>query len=247
MEWHGTDLLRSLGVSGDRIRERRPWVGVVPFRSRDLPTHGWKIHISSRSATFPELLRIVVGELDREDAAYKIAFDSVTLAEINDGALGGALVGKAVTVYPSSERHFKDVVTVLSSQLRGWEGPRIRSDKQLVRDSPIYYRYGPFRQEWEVDDSGSTQLIMTGPAGEKEAGAATTRFEIPEWAADPFSSDRERSSSDIFAGRYRVVRGIMSSPRGDVVVVETIDTREQLILKQARAFVSETEDAWPGR
>lgn len=247
-DWRGIDLLESHGVNRQRLTIGVPWIGVTPVRDEQLPKHGWKIHISSRSIEFPQLLSRAVGVLEKHETAFKIACDGLTLTSLNDGAFGAALVGKAITAYPRSVEQFRSLVCDLADELSGYAGPRIRSDKQYRREAPIYYRYGPFQQEWLVDESGATQLIMSGPEGETFPGTATPFYEPPPWAVDPFGTSAQSGRHpDMFAGRYVVTCGLHASPRGDVLAARDLKTGESCIIKQARAHVSESEDGADNR
>lgn len=214
-------------------------------RARELPSHGWKLHISARPEDLSQVAHLIVPVLLRYVCDAKFARDAAVLGLMNSGALDAALVGKAVTVYPRPQ----DVTALggeLADRLAGWPGPRVLSDRQIRSDAPVYYRYGPFRATG-TDDAA---LVMTGPDGTHFRGRAGTRYHQPPWAADPFRAAVTPSASRparLIGGRYRLTSGIARSPHGDVYRAVDTASGERVIVKQARAYVGEGPDGVDAR
>ncbi|GGP76907.1 class IV lanthionine synthetase LanL [Streptomyces melanogenes] len=214
-------------------------------RASELPSHGWKLHISARPEDLSRVADLIVPVLQRYVCDAKFARDAAVLGLMNSGALDAALVGKAVTVYPRPQ----DVTALggeLADLLAGWPGPRVLSDRQIRSDAPVYYRYGPFRATGTEDAA----LLMTGPDGTRFVGRAGTRYRQPPWTADPFRAAVTPPTgrpARLIGGRYRLTSGIARSPHGDVYRAVDTASGERVIVKQARAYVGEGPDGVDAR
>jgi len=230
---------------GYLIHSNPTWLGV----SRDglaLPEHGWKLHLSSRSATFMTLVEKVLPVLLDGGHAFKFARSRQVLARLNDGVTSPAEVGKAFTVYPAQQQ-VRELGWQLASLLRGDEAPRVLSDRQIDPDAPVYYRYGPFRRNWRADASGRMVTLIHGPAGEEFGGLATMRYRQPPWSTDPFTgragAPGKSAGEQVIGGRYLISAGLYESARGNVY--RGIDQRDgtSVVIKQARALVDEHDSS----
>ena len=229
---------------GHSLRADATWVTVVPA-GVPLAEHGWKLHISSRAATFPELLETVVPVLLAERVHFKVARSTSVLTRLNHGQEQPAGVGKAVTVYPDPGQ-VRELGLSLASLLRGHEGPPILSDRRVAPDAPVYYRYGPFAARWYLGPRNSLALRIAGPDGELFDAAATMEYRRPSWAADPFTGEGATGDEDglgpapeVLGERYRVTRGIYQAAHGNVFRAVDTETGTRVVVKQARAFVGE--------
>ena len=225
--------------TGHRIRLGPTWLTVYPD-GVPLLEHGWKLHVSSRSATYSELVEKLVPLLLAEGCVFKLARSHQVLDRLNNGYSAPASVGKAFTIYPD-QRRVRGLGLELAELLRDHLGPRVLSDRRVDPDSPVYYRYGPFKQ---VDDSDVRGRI-DGPGGEEFEGRAGLHYEQPGWVVDPFTGlgPDEASTLEepaVLGHHYRVVAGIFESARGNVY--RAVDQRDgtNVVIKQARALVDET-------
>jgi tRNA A-37 threonylcarbamoyl transferase component Bud32 len=230
-----------------RIENGPVWLRVLPL-APVLPEHGWKLHVSSRSATFCELVGKLLPLLVAERCAFKLARSERVLGLLNDGQSYPANVGKAVTIYPD-QRRVRDLGFSLAEALQGYQGPRVLSDRRVSQLAPVYYRYGPFTSCWEADDRGRLTCVLHGPAGESFEALATLSYRQPDWAADPFQPARADPAEDgpgvaaeLLGGRYRILSGLRESATGNVY--RAVDQRDGpvVVVKQARALVAESDD-----
>jgi hypothetical protein len=230
---------------GYRIHSSPTWLAV----SRDgltLPEHGWKLHLSSRPATFTTLVEKVLPVLLDGGHAFKLARSRQVLARLNDGASSPAGVGKAFTIYPAQQQ-VRELGLQLAGLLRGDEAPRVLSDRQVDAGAPVYYRYGPFRRNRRTDTGGRMVTLIHGPAGEEFGGLATMRYRQPSWTTDPFTGRAggpQKSAGDqVIGGRYRIITGLYESARGNVY--RGVDQRDgaSVVIKQARALVDEHDSS----
>jgi serine/threonine protein kinase len=229
-----------------RLRRDSTWLILTP-EEPTLPAHGWKLHISSRVATFPELVERLVPVLLAEGCAFKLARSPQVLRRLNSGLTSPAAVGKAFTIYPDQAR-VRELGLRLAELLRGAEGPRILSDRAVDPAAPVYYRYGPFRRSWQADASGRLVTLIHGPAGEEFGALATMRYRQPSWTVDPFTGERgghapSPSRQPLLGGHYRIVAGVYESGRGNVFRAVDERTGATVVVKQARALVDEHDEA----
>ena len=241
--------------SGHDFQVGDTWVTVRPANVR-MPDDGWKLHLSSRAANFPELLAKALPLLLAERCHFKVARSRNTLARLNSGVDAPAAVGKAVTVYPCEEQ-IRNLGFALVAVLAGHEGPRVLSDRRIDEAAPVYYRYGPFGANWQVGQHGLLGIDIAGPDGETFDGLATLEYRQPEWSVDPFTDVHGNRSpvntgeaADehvLLGGRFRVTRGIYQAAHGNVYRAVDEASGASVIVKQARALVGETKDGADAR
>ncbi|WP_455568735.1 class III lanthionine synthetase LanKC N-terminal domain-containing protein [Streptomyces laurentii] len=218
------------------------WLAVRPDGVL-LPEHGWKLHVSSRAADFPDLVEKLLPLLVAEGCAFKLACSQRTLYALNDGHTAPASVGKAFTIYPDPQR-VREFGLRLAGELQGYQGPRVLSDRRVLAKAPVYYRYGSFTARRGSSASGASATKILGPVGEEFDGLAGLSYQQPSWVEDPFSgvrtdTDRDRSGT-LLDGRYRLVVGIREAAQGNTY--RAIDERQdgrRVVVKQARALVAE--------
>ncbi|NUR58531.1 MAG: hypothetical protein HOV87_07535 [Catenulispora sp.] len=241
-------LVREHVGTGFHLRADSTWLTVRPYGVR-LQEQGWKLHVSSRVATFPDLVARLLPVLLAEGCAFKLARDTRVLTRLNDGISSPAAVGKAFTVYPDDDR-VQDLGERLVRLLRGHEGPRVLSDRRVDPQAPVYYRYGPFVQSAGAPVIGGPAAVLHGPQGQEFEGLATMRYRQPAWSRDPFTgetaeqaeaAERGRGGPVVLAGRYEIVSGLFQSGRGDLFRAVDRKDAAPVIVKQARAFVDEND------
>ncbi|TDV44803.1 protein kinase domain-containing protein [Actinophytocola oryzae] len=228
-------------AAGHRVHREDPWLVVLP-PDTEAPDHGWKLHVSTRAATFPALVQRLLPVLLGEGCVFKLARSPAVLAELNDGITAPAAVGKAVTVYPRPDR-VRELGLALVELLAGHDGPRVVSDRRIDGAAPVYYRYGPFAPDWRTDRSGHTDLVIRGPGGEVFDGEADSRgYRQPSWVSDPFpdATNPLPDAGPLLGGRYLVTEGIRESARGNVYRGVEGGTGRPVVIKQARALVAES-------
>lgn len=218
------------------------WLTVTPAGFA-YPEHGWKLHISTRAATFAALVETLVPVLLAQRCAFKLARSVAVLEELNDGHSQPASVGKAVTVYPRPAQ-VHALGLALAELLRGHEGPPVISDRRVDPAAPVYYRYGPMRGgPMSVDAHGRFGLWLTGPGGERFDAVAGLHYRQPPWAVDPFAAETPAGPM-LLGGRYRVDSGIREAAPGNVYRATDLRDGSAVVVKQARPFVGERT---PGR
>ncbi|MBO2459037.1 class IV lanthionine synthetase LanL [Actinomadura violacea] len=241
---------------GREIRSDDTWISVRD-PGFDMPRQGWKLHVSARPGTFAETLERILPLLLATPCDFKAARSAEMLRELNSGDLDAASVGKAVTVYPPQDEVVR-LGHALAGALAGMAGPRVVSDRRVRPDAPVHYRYAPFVPQYKVDDNGDFELVVVGPDGTAEPGAAGVEFSCPPWAADPFrppapeggaapstpsTASAQAPRVRTIGGRYRVTTGVMRGPRGNVYRAEDPAGRP-VVVKEGRAYVGEHPEGY---
>ncbi|HEY2575059.1 MAG TPA: class IV lanthionine synthetase LanL [Streptosporangiaceae bacterium] len=238
-------LVTARAAAGSTVLRGPVWLTVLPAGPGRRLAHGWKLHISSRAATFPALVDRVLPVLAAEGCVFKLARSPRVLAELNDGITSPASVGKAFTVYPDQDR-VRELGTMLAGLLAGHEGPRVLSDRRVSESAPVYYRYGPFAASPVANARGDLGSWLHGPGGQQFEAMATLAYRQPPWTVDPFTGEGQgepcQAPQPLAGGRYQVIAGIRESARGNVY--RAVDQRDgvTVIVKQARALVFEDGD-----
>ncbi|WP_051450643.1 lanthionine synthetase LanC family protein [Actinospica robiniae] len=256
-------LLQQCPGSPHNLRGNETWL-YLHHPDLGLPPHGWKLHVSTRAATFADLVDRLIPVLLEERCSFKLARSAEVLTRLNNGHSSPATVGKAVTVYPPQDR-VRELGLRLADLLGGWAGPRVLSDRAVAADAPVYYRYGPFTRQWGADERARLVTVIHGPDARDEefGGLATMRYRQPSWTVDPFRQGPDpvaatpgfaafavesdgmapESEAEVLGGRFRLIEGVLESGRGNIY--RAVDERDgaSVIVKQARALVDETEAA----
>ncbi|MDP9793943.1 tRNA A-37 threonylcarbamoyl transferase component Bud32 [Catenuloplanes nepalensis] len=209
-----------------------------------LPEHGWKLHVSSRAGDLAELAAVLVPYLLEARHDFKLAAGTSVLATMNQGWEHPATVGKAFTIYPEPGR-VRELGLALAGLLRGRAGPRVLSDRRVAPDAPVYYRYGPFVNQWFAGERGVMAVQIPGPDGARFGAIAGLHYRQPDWVTDPFGHDT--AAPELLGGRYVVDGGIMRSAHGDVFRGRDTVTGGRVVIKQARAYVGDAGDGADAR
>ncbi|WP_456064355.1 class III lanthionine synthetase LanKC N-terminal domain-containing protein [Cutibacterium porci] len=168
----------------------------------DLPSFGFKIHVSAGLDSAGHVLLLVAKALDG-GVTFKFARDMKTLASLNMGLLGVTQARKVITIYPQSRDHFLRLVEVLKKALRGESGPRPLSDSSVPESDCLYFRYGSLLGRSHRGRAGSNELDERSPGRT-----------LPEGVEDPWgrrgSGEPEGAVAQtrLFAGRYLVLRAL---------------------------------------
>lgn len=228
------------------VRSTGTWLVATRAGGGSDAPQGWKLHVAARPSTLVRTLEAVLPVLTQERCDFKVVQDEVTLGALNHGLLGPGAVGKAVTVYPDQAR-VREVAERLVGAVDGFEAPRVPSDRQVRAGAPVYYRYGAFRPTWRVGDDGYLDVVVRGPDGSVWSAGAVDRYEVPPWVQDPFvdrTSDGvrlpRRDGAVVIGDHYRVEEALARTVRGGVFRATDLRSGASVVVKTAKAFVSES-------
>ncbi|MBW8486013.1 class III lanthionine synthetase LanKC N-terminal domain-containing protein [Actinomadura parmotrematis] len=224
------ERLAELASRDLRLHHGDLWIDVHDRRV-PMADQGWKLHIAARPATLGRTLDRALPVLLEHAPNFKVVRSVEHLRELNSPNNSSGSIGKAITVYPD-QSVVAAIGATLADALRGLAAPVIISDRRVVSDAPVYYRYGPFRPQYRRTDNGDYELVVIGPEGEVFPGTAGFVFQCPAWATDPFTA---RSSGDLIACH--------STPAANTPPPATSGAAEQ----QAGGQRSDSEPARSGR
>ena len=225
------------------------WISVRRLnRAATKTAQGWKLHLSARPTSLKATVDCIMPVLLDAGCDFKIIADPYLLQDLNAGFHGGAAVGKAVTIYPS-EGGALELAQRLADKLRGFEAPRINSDRRLRPDAPVYYRFGPISPRLRVSDAGTIDVTIQAPDGRVTSGLASEIYSAPDWANDPLTDSRicgarlPRIDAALVIGEYYgITSAITSTFRGATYRAVDLRSGHRVVIKEARAFVNETPD-----
>ncbi|GIH10020.1 serine/threonine protein kinase [Rhizocola hellebori] len=203
----------------------------------NLPSQGWKIHVSATQRNVHEVAATAIDYLVARRADFKIALDVNIFEMLNSKGMARGNSGKFITIYPRDDDEFRACLAELTLRLRDVEGAYVLSDMRYRDCKALYFRYGQFRDTHTVDAMGRQVPHIIAPDGpvtdERRAG-----FVQPWWLAWPFTDwkpDPEPDEIELLAGRFRVTDAIQFSSAGGVYLAEdTADGDRIVVLKEAR-------------
>jgi tRNA A-37 threonylcarbamoyl transferase component Bud32 len=240
-------LTSALALHPYRIVGTHTWVS-AHHSECDPVTQGWKLHVSARPSTLLVTLEHALPVLVARHCSFKVTRSTDVLREMNSVGSAPGTVGKAVTVYPPQDKA-QDVAEELADALVGFEGPRIRSDRKLRHDSPVYYRYGPIIARFRARENGDFEPVLTAPDGTMTSGIAGPHYTVPAWVSNPFltastavspaEADDGARPAPRLGERYEVTAGISRAARGIICRAQDTTTGRQVVIKQAYAYIGE--------
>jgi serine/threonine protein kinase len=223
------------------------WIRCFDRPMDELPSHGWKLHISGKPRQLRDILAAVSDEYLQEPFCFKVIRGSeLGLAQLSRWwSRGGA--GKAITVYPLNLEHAHELAERLTKRLADFEGAHILTDRRFPGSRTVHYRYGTFRTPAGVDADGHRNKVVTGPDGNPWSDDRLPRFTLPPWVSeDPFLPQApDPAPATDFLRRYTVSRPLRQSTAGGVYLA-TDPSGAEVVLKEARpntAFAPDGTDA----
>jgi hypothetical protein len=205
--------------------------------NQNLPTQGWKIHVSASHRNVREVAASVIGYLTERGIDFKIALDLNIFVMLNLKNMSRGSAGKLVTVYPQDDDEFRACLADLADLLEDAEGAYVLSDLRYRDCRALYFRYGQILDAHSVDVLGRRVPQIMGPDGpvrdERLPGSAH-----PWWVPWPFTDWKPADDSeedDLLAGRFRVTEAIQFSNAGGVYIAkDTANDDRVVVLKEAR-------------
>lgn len=210
-----------------------------------LPPHGFKIHLSTIQEQADELLAVAAGVCVAEGASFKFAANRAFLTLLNSKEYDRGSAGKFLTIYPTDNQHFDSLVRTLYGRVRGlFVGPYILSDRRY-RDCPVlHYRYGGLRAGTRLQVDGvRVPDPMIGPGAVVEQDERMPYFKLPTWVRDPYGGEDEVPVPEepVLGGRFLVTGMVRDANRGNIYAATDILDGGEVVLKEARPFVSRIE------
>ncbi|WP_133878575.1 protein kinase domain-containing protein [Paractinoplanes brasiliensis] len=228
---------RPATVSGAEVLEENVWT-YVSFGG-ELPEQGWKIHVSAiparAEATISTVARICAGT--KTDFKYLRSRSMLDLMNSKYAHRGSS--GKFVAIYPRDTDLALDLLDQLALALREFPGPYILSDLSWSDDSPVYTRFGGFR-EMLTSDTESPVPGIRKPDGELVFDRRDSTFYVPEFVQPPerlSARQREVAESAFVTAPFNVDEVVHFS-NGGGVYRGTLDSGQACIVKEARPWTA---------
>jgi hypothetical protein len=145
----------------------------MDYVPKDIPSEGWKLHISASPEHAGEVADTVLPVLRDMGVAHKIVGNIDNYVNV----MTGTQTGKLVTIYPDSPAQAKAIVDALDPLLasRGLTGPVVSGEMPLGNSGLFFGRYGGF-----------TKSTVTDPATGREVQDVRGQM-APPWVSNPFA------------------------------------------------------------
>lgn len=214
--------------------------------NENMPTSGWKLHISATPHNASEILRIAGSYFIQNQISFKFLKSTVEFDRQNNWSANRGSSGKFITVYPNDDLAAVKIAKELSDQLKGFEGPRILSDRRYGPDGIVYYRYGGFKPQLYFNHQGvESHLIRSGEYEEEDLRVPW--FRVPSWVDfDPFIGAplkapplKQTRALPIIKQRYQILAAMKHGNKGGVYKALDLVSNQEIVLKEARPKVGE--------
>lgn len=220
------------------------WLRVYP-KDYEFRLQGWKIHVSGRKNIAFELLRRLLPLLTRSRVAFKLCSDMAMLRLANSKNWFRAGGGKFITIYPTDDMQFLDLIEKCHEISRDLVGPYILSDRPYKSSKVIFYRYGEHKGIPELNPMGERVPTILSPSGEKISDARVPYFRLPYWVSDPFYEGNLPTIAGqkvlLKDGRYQVTSALRYSNNGGIYVAHDTQSNQPVVIREARPWVNELE------
>lgn len=224
-----------------------PWTRVSHYTAKKL-NQGWKLHVSATLNSAPEVLARALPVLLAHPVIFKFASSLEVLGSLNEGNGALSQVGKFITVYPASDEQAVSLAKALDEATKGLAGPKVPSDRQLMPDSLVHYRYGGFDGLVMQTPLGEILPAMYGPDGELVPDRRVVPYQPPAWVKDPFEQTGTAqplpAAGSLIAGKYYIVAKLYNSPRNTVFLGIDLVNKKRCVLKRANGDTGEEGEAF---
>lgn len=216
------------------------WTNVFN-NTQHLPKQGWKIHICTQLKEARKTLDIVSDLMFKENVSFKYV-KSMHELMLKDSKYGDrSSSGKFITIYPSSNEQFIDLLKKLEHELSNLpKGPYILNDKRWYK-SNVYFRYGgfmprTFRYNGEILDA------IEDPNGNLIEDQRKPYYVLPDFIEEPeeikkmnLEVDHEYKRTPL--DNYNIKEALHFSNGGGVYLAEH-NKWGNVVLKEGRPHTS---------
>jgi class III lanthionine synthetase len=227
--------------------ELEDWLAYQPD-GRDVPSQGWKIHVSACLHNAEEVLRTTFEYCIARTVPFKFVPSRDLLLLANSKYAARASSGKFVTIYPVDERELEVILTELGALVEGQPGPYVLSDLRWGA-GPLYVRYGAFAERWCIGPTGEQVPAIVDGAGRLVPDRREPVFRVPEWVALPSFLESHlaaRNAAAVDQMPFGFEAALHFSNGGGLYRGSDLTTGEPVVIKEARPHAGldmEGEDA----
>lgn len=209
--------------------------------AQNLPSSGFKIHISSTFRNAELTLQRVLPVLLAHRVQFKFLVDPFCLRYVNSQQCSKSASGKFITIYPENNEQFCRLIPLLTQATADLSGPYILSDQRVEGSKVVFYRYGGFSHNFRLNIYGEQEPLMQLPTGQWVADKRSPVFSLPEGVTDPLQQKSEMPEEIILNQRYKVLGFLADSNKGGVYKALDQQTGLEVVIKEARPFINESE------
>src|SRR5688500_11965944 len=211
------------------------WVALAP-EDHDLPSQGWKVHISGRLDNAERILETTCSYCVRRHLPFKFLRSPRVVLARNAKYAGRGGSGKLVTIYPRDDEELRSVCEDLDAALAGEPGPYILSDLRWGA-GPVHVRYGGFTPRYCPDEQGLSVLAIEDADGRLVPDVRGPVFAVPPWVTPPACLAPHlaaRNATTLTGLPFTVEQALHFSNGGGAYVGTDRRTGEKVVLKEAR-------------
>ncbi|MFF3753108.1 class III lanthionine synthetase LanKC [Streptomyces sp. NPDC002018] len=219
------------------------WLAWRPLDGQ-LPSQGWKIHVSACLDNAESVLDRVMDYCVPRGIAFKFVPSRYLLHTRNAKYADRAASGKFITVYPADDQRCGTIAAELDALLAGEAGPYILSDLRWGR-GPVHLRYGSFTQRNCYDDEGELRPAVEDAEGRLVPDLRGPVFRIPDWVTPPSFLRPHLDARDAVSVAdlpYTIERALHFSNGGGVYAGRDNRSGEKVVLKEARPYAGLAAD-----
>ncbi|MER7761419.1 class III lanthionine synthetase LanKC [Streptomyces sp. NPDC097619] len=220
---------------GWRSHRSGDWLALRPV-DHELPSQGWKIHVSAGLGNAESVLDRVYAYCVERRIAFKFVPSRYLLHTRNAKYADRAGSGKFLTVYPADEEQCRRIAEDLDRLLDGEDGPYILSDLRWG-NGPVYLRWGSFTLRHCYDADGELRPAVADPEGRLVPDLRGPAFKVPDWVPMPaFLAPHleARAALTLTDLPYTVESALHFSNGGGVYLARDAATGERVVLKEGR-------------
>ncbi len=204
-------------------------------RMYSFPSQGWKIHITTTISDAQNVLHDVAEYLFAKSISFKYLSSRDLLIQVNGKYADRLESGKFITIYPSSEDVFVQLLKDLKTIVCKYDdGPYVLTDKQW-QNSNVFFRYGALKPRFSNNENMPT--IMT-PQGDLIPDKKVPVYSLPFFIDEPVYVKVNNYFTEYSNGKlgiYQIDSAVHFSNNGGVYIAYRND--EKYILKEGRKNV----------
>ena len=221
--------------------EKGVWRRASPA-TMNIPSRGFKIHISTTFSLAQETLKRVVPVLVAHEVVFKFLVDDYILGLSHTQNFPMGSSGKFITAYPRDAARFKMAIKAVAQATETMDGPYILSDRAFNGSKVVFYRYGGFKRKEVLAVNGQKTPYIQSDHGEWTPDPRQPFFSLPAGVKDPFGDPPAPPSAILLNGRYQVDSVMSRSNKGGVYLALDQQTRTRVVIKEARPFINQNAD-----
>ncbi|GHF33675.1 class III lanthionine synthetase LanKC [Streptomyces morookaense] len=231
---------RRAAPGGWRTARSGDWLHLIPgleqTGGRQLPSQGWKIHVSATADSAEKTAAAVWDYCIPRGISFKFVPSRPLLHLRNSKYAARDASGKFVTVYPRDEQELHTVLTELHEIVGGRPGPYILTDLRW-HEGPLYVRYGAFERRYCLDGRGALVHAVEDGTGRLVPDSRNPAFQVPSWVTLPAFLEPHlaaRNATTVGELPYRIEKALHFSNGGGVYRGTDLRDGRAVVLKEGR-------------